>query len=125
MRRNPEIIRNIMLAAEKCEANQRISNQDIECEDGQEWDVSAHIKLLEQAGFIEASISKELNPQRPHTCYIYRITWQGYEYLDSIRDPEIWSKTKQSISKVGGSLTIDLIMAIAKQEIKNKLGIEI
>ena len=125
MRRDPEIIRNILLASEQCKANDRISNLDIECNDGQEWDVSAHIKLLEQAGFIEAAISKEINPQQPHSCYIYCITWQGYEYLDSIRDPEIWSKTKQSISKVGGSLTVDLIMAIAKNELKSKLGIEI
>jgi hypothetical protein len=31
----------------------------------------------------------------------YRITWMGHEFIDSIRDPEIWRKTKEGAAKVG------------------------
>lgn len=125
MKRNPEIIRNILLACERAKPLEQLSNADVECDSGQEWEVSEHIRLLDEAGFIRATISKELNPQSPPTCYIRGITWDGYEYLDTIRDPEIWSKTKGSLAKVGGTLSIELIMAIAKHAVREKLGLEV
>jgi hypothetical protein len=30
-----------------------------------------------------------------------KLTWSGYEFLDKIRDPEIWRQTKAGASKVG------------------------
>lgn len=43
--------------------------------------------------------SGELLEEQPRNAY--RITWKGHEFIDSIRDPEIWRKTKEGASKVG------------------------
>ena len=125
MKRNPDLIRHILLECEKCPANERLTNAEIKLDECNEWEISEHIKLLLDARFINASISQELSNTRPHACYIYSITWDGYEYLDTIRNPEIWSKTKKTIVDIGGSLSIELIKAVAKQAITEKLGIEI
>lgn len=56
------------------------------------------------------------------------LTWQGHDYLDSIRDPEIWDKTKKGATAAGG-FTLDILSALAKGLIKQKLkqhtGVEI
>jgi hypothetical protein len=37
----------------------------------------------------------------------------GREFIDTVRDPEIWSKTKKSIEQMKG-FTIDLLKDLAK-----------
>jgi hypothetical protein len=49
-----------------------------------------YIMLLHSAGFLESS-------QRS----VYRLTWAGHEFLDSVRDPDIWRQTKEGAGKVG------------------------
>ena len=54
------------------------------------------------------------------------ISWTGHEYLDAVRDPERWHKTKAGAKAVGGltfGLAKDLALAIAKSEVSSKLGI--
>jgi hypothetical protein len=56
------------------------------------------------------------------------ISWKGHDFIDAVRDPEIWSQTKSGIEKVGG-FTLDLIVAMAKGLLKKKIeqhtGVEI
>ena len=58
----------------------------------------------------------------------YRVSWQGYDYLDAVRDDEIWRMTKEGVSKVGG-VTFGLIKKIAvrylEDRISEKLGIQL
>lgn len=42
----------------------------------------------------------------------YRISWRGHEFLDSVRDPEIWTKTKEGVSKIG-SFSFSMVAEIA------------
>ena len=48
------------------------------------------------------------------------MTWKGYEYLDTIRDPEIWSKTKDGARRAGG-FSMEIFAALAKGLIKKKI----
>jgi Hypothetical protein (DUF2513) len=55
------------------------------------------------------------------------LTWEGHEFLDSIRDPKIWHKTKDAIGKVGGfslKLLKDIATAYLKEEIKRRTGLD-
>jgi len=49
----------------------------------------------------------------------YRLTWKGHEFIDSIRDPEIWRKTKDGATKVG-SWSVKLLGDIATGFIRLK-----
>jgi len=58
--------------------------------------------------------------------YTYRISWQGYEYLDAVRDDDNWRKTKAGLAKIGGGtfeIVKELATAYIKQSAKEKLGI--
>jgi hypothetical protein len=41
------------------------------------------------------------------------MTWLGHEFLDSVRDPDIWRKTKEGAS-VAGSIGFEIVLEIAK-----------
>lgn len=47
--------------------------------------------LVEEAGLVTGIPAHTLGGKN---WLDLRLTWQGHEYLDSIRDPEIWTKTQ-------------------------------
>ena len=56
-----------------------------------------------------------------------RYTYRGHEFLDAVREKEIWEKTKEAAKK-GGVKTLELIWeigkAICKSELKKRTGLE-
>lgn len=48
--------------------------------------------------------------------YIYSITWKGHEFLDNIRDPKVWAKTK-SITNKFASVSVSFVSTVASQVI--------
>ena len=59
---------------------------------------------------------------------IMRLTWEGHEFLDTVRDPEIWRKTKSGAATAGGyafGFMKDLATAYAKHVAKERLGLEL
>ena len=56
------------------------------------------------------------------------LTWEGREFLDSVRNPETWAKTKEGAHKIGTwsiSLLSDMAKAYAKHLAKEKLGLDL
>jgi hypothetical protein len=51
---------------------------------------------------------------------VHGLTWKGHDFLDQVRDPEIWRITKEGASKAGG-FSLDLLAALAKGFLKNKI----
>ena len=78
-------------------------------------DAIRHFDLLMEAGFIA-------NPgAQGMTQFVTTgMTWQGHELLDSIRSPEVWSRTKAAAKSAGG-VGLDLLLAVAKAEGKRLL----
>ena len=54
---------------------------------------------------------------------IYRLTSDGYDYLDSIREASIWKKTSDKLIQVGGSAALDVVKSLAISVVKDRLGI--
>lgn len=113
MRRDMDVIREIVLAVS-------VASEPVSSVDGiSEEDFSSHAQLLEEAGLIAAAI---LPPgKRVATdATIFRLTWAGHEFADSVRDPKVWATTKQAAA-VGGGFTIDLLKDLAKGFIKKQI----
>jgi len=57
-----------------------------------------------------------------------RLTASGQDFIDTVQNPEVWSKTKSAAKMVGG-VGLDLFLQIAKAEAKRfaieKLGISL
>lgn len=83
-----------------------------------------HTQLLLERGFLRES-SVILNAPdsngRPTTQFLPdAMTDQGHDFLESVRDPELWRKTKSGAEKLG-SFSLDLVKQIALGLIKTKL----
>ena len=50
------------------------------------------------------------------------LTWSGHQFLDTIRDPEVWKKTKRIASKLT-SVSITMLSSIGSQVLAKLLGI--
>ena len=115
MKRESELIRAILLAVENdahCEvlrlpAIPGYSNEA----------VYFHTQLLVEKGLL-ATFVPDRKVREPWLCM--RLTWEGYDFLDSIRDPETWRRIKRATNKVG-SWSIETIAAIAKAMILSKV----
>jgi hypothetical protein len=78
--------------------------------------ITYHLELLKKAGFVE-SVSSQ--PMRGIT--FKGFTWAGHDFLDSVRDPKVWSEAKDKVKKAGG-FTVDILVGVAKEIIKHKLS---
>jgi hypothetical protein len=75
-----------------------------------------HFELLVDAGFIKAPDTQGM------TEFVIRgLTWEGHEFIDTIRSPEVWKKTKAGMKAVGG-IGLDLMVQLAKAEGKRLLA---
>ena len=116
MKRDDEYIRNLLL---------EIENQDIPfisvfegCSPSkEERKKNYHIKLLCDAGLMTFQGGSA-----------YRLTNQGHDYVEVIKNDNIWKRTKEGAAQIGGA-TLDMLKNIAiaylKQEAAEKLGIKL
>jgi hypothetical protein len=79
-------------------------------------EIGYHLTMLIQEGFLEGVTGGETIPP------ISKLTWKGHELLDDIRDPDIWTKTKDRVKGLS-TIGVQLFWELAKAEIKKKLGL--
>jgi hypothetical protein len=114
-----ELIRDLLLKVEA--ASEKPSWKDLipETDEDEQQRVLEHLKLVEDAGFTKSVVVWAGGHRLPQDI---ELTWQGHEFLDDIRDPEIWRKTKERTKGIA-SVGLSFLWEIAKAEIKTKLGL--
>ncbi|MCX2885906.1 DUF2513 domain-containing protein [Bacillus velezensis] len=55
---------------------------------------------------------------------VSELTFKGHEFIESIRDDDVWNKTKNELGKVGGA-TLPIIVELATSFLKTKLGLTV
>lgn len=78
-----------------------------------------HIGIMLGAGLIEFDVAGSSG------VFIKGLTWQGHDFLDTIRDPAMWRKTREGASKLGGAgfaMIVEFAKSVAKGELQ-KLGL--
>lgn len=81
-----------------------------------------HLDLLSDAGFVEF---ERLNGG---VWLVKRMTWKGHEFLETVRDGEVWKRTRAGLTKVGNTsltMVLDLAKAYAKHIASEKLGLKL
>jgi Hypothetical protein (DUF2513) len=92
-----------------------------------------HMAILDDKGFIQQDdgdpgfgLTKSVDGFLSWSVLPLRLTASAHDFLDSIQNPEVWSKTKAAAKKLGG-VGFDLFLQIAKAEAKRfaleKLGL--
>jgi hypothetical protein len=122
-----ELVRELLLKIEA--ANVPIEMMELAENDTTEerYKLSHHLRMLvQEVGFVRGFGSAGTTPET--NWFQLELSWQGYEFLDSVRDPEIWRRTKEGMNKAG-TFGVDFAWQIAKaygkHVVKERLGLEI
>jgi len=112
MHRDWDLVRRILLALEEKALPYTMMHAS-EFKDADEIGVSYHIKMLANAALIEATDISSMG--KPMVWAATSLTWDGHEFLDSIRSQSMWQKVQAKAREKGLDLTLDIIIKIAKQ----------
>ncbi|MEM0949292.1 MAG: DUF2513 domain-containing protein [Pseudomonadota bacterium] len=118
MKRDLEVIRKILLQVEASD-DDPTTLKDVTIPGVEQLKISHHIEMLSEAGFVDAV---DCTTMDGHDWQVSRLTWNGYELLDAIRDEEVWEGTKSKLAKVGG-YTLPIVQALASDFIRKQLGL--
>ena len=128
MKLNYDCVRSVLLTAEKSktideELNinpvtvETIFEQLPKYEDNE---ILYTIEKLKEAGYINAALHFAAGHFIDGT--VSSITYSGHEYLDNIREPEVWRKVKAML-KNAGATTLPLISQAAQMLIGSQLTV--
>jgi hypothetical protein len=115
MKRDMDLARKILL---EIEAHPEPYEVGIKFEGITEKEIFYHIKLLYQAGLIEAREESEFGSSG---WSVDCLTWAGHEFLDASRDETRWEKAKNLIFQKGGSLSFELLKITLSEIMKKTL----
>lgn len=123
MKLDKDLVREILLTVEAYDQPQGWMTLNLE---GREPDlVSYHVMLLDEAGLI---IGEKLGGLNSFKWEPKRLTYEGHEFLDTVRDGEVWRRTKAGAEQAGGAglgFLLEIGKAYGKQVFKERLGIEL
>jgi predicted transcriptional regulator len=109
MKRNWDTVREILTKAEELESGNELTPNEFERDRVDE--IAYHVKILEESGLIKAKISE--NVGGPVRFYIDRLTWQGHEFLDAIKNDTVWKKINKVATEKGVTMPLDIIKGAA------------
>ncbi|MDA9393077.1 hypothetical protein WN73_21395 [Bradyrhizobium sp. CCBAU 45394] len=122
MKRNMELIRKILLRLESLQMrpNQIIlvdGSTDGMSEPGESiQEINYQLKLLQEAGMFRHAGTNGLDDR----IKFNGLSWEGHDFLDSIRSESVWEKTKDATDGIG-SWTFEIVKELGKGFIKKQI----
>lgn len=123
MQRDPDLLRNIMLAAEKQPAGQKLYGSGLRELCGNTHELADHVHQLIKSGYLEGVVHFN-DADTPPKVVIQRVSSAGHDFLQAMREDTIWRKVKEKIMQPTMSWTIGLAVAYAESIIREKLGLK-
>lgn len=114
MKRSMDLVRTLMLLVED-EGTPELRNVP-EIDGFDQITTIYHVRLLIEAQYMQAIDASDLSSE---DYMQLGLTWSGHEFLETIRDSEVWSKTKAGATKVG-SWSVGLLAELGKAYAREK-----
>ncbi|PPT33861.1 hypothetical protein XarjCFBP7653_21095 [Xanthomonas arboricola] len=106
MKRDMELVRQILLAVESGQAKSAFDGYDDDS-------IKYHKALVIEAGLAEGSVLKSGTGNReiPANVVLKKLTWAGHDFIDAISSESNWKKVKFFLQDGGKQLTIETVKA--------------
>ena len=119
MKRDMDLARKILFEIEACE-DPLGPTDDLKIDGYSDQVVSYHVKILAEAGLLEAEDVSEMGTDG-FRVWAKSLTWQGHEFIEAARDETHWRKTKKLVSEKGGGLMFEVLKFALTQGVKSQL----
>src|SRR5690625_2055297 len=125
MKLNHDCIRDLLLAIEEhTTINKHLDHDEIlslpELESYDSETIIYTAQKLNEAGFVNVNFDFFMDDM-PHIA-ISSLTYEGHNFLDTIRDHKVWRKTKETASKLS-SVSITVMSEIGVSVARGILGL--
>jgi len=117
MKRDMDLVRDILIEMEKWTADQR--GGEIEIEGRAPEEITYHLGLMHQAGLIKALDASSFDGE---AWIPAKILWDGHEFLDAARSDTVWANAKQRALSTAGTLTIEAMKAALQWAIRQAVS---
>lgn len=118
MKRDWDVIRNVLIAVEGLDAK---TFQDLHysVEEDDEQRTAEHAVLLWKAGFLEGADASSMDG-----AYVIAtgLTWQGHELLETMRSKPVWERIKATAQEKGIELSFDAVKKLGAVALDAILG---
>ena len=111
MKRDMELVRKIMFKIEEDYSGTPIRTFQI---DGYDMiTVAEHCRLMNEYGLIDKYNAFGADYIPVLAFSVGNLTWEGYDFLDKVRQDTVWNKTKDVITKQGLPMIFDVIKEVS------------
>ncbi|MCK5366008.1 MAG: DUF2513 domain-containing protein [Gammaproteobacteria bacterium] len=119
MKRDIELIRMVMLAAE--ESKDPYELVDPKFEGHNETEISYHIALLDDAGLLHGQDRSAIGVFRWSAG---ALTWAGHEFVEAVRDDSVWKEARAITAKSGDGTVFEILNKALMQVLEKRTGLE-
>jgi hypothetical protein len=116
MKRDMDLIRQIALETAEMPYGYALHSLD----DVSSEDFGQHVIWMQQAGLIDAVV-EEFMANDPPKARVLRLTWDGCEFVDAIKDDTLWKRAKETVIKPSASFTFGILRDWLRTEIQQGL----
>ena len=111
MKRNFELIRKLLMFFEEKESAKHVEVPPIGGYD--ERTIKYHLVLLHEAGLLHCEPIRSTTSDRVIYVIPFDLTWDGHEFLDKVRNGNVWIRIRDAITSKGGSLAFSVVNHLA------------
>jgi hypothetical protein len=118
MKRDQDLIRDILLRVEAGDAKTRV---DLHFEGRDQREVMYNAGLLHQSKWVKGYDFSSTD--RSDLDYaLYDLTPEGHEFLEVARSESIWNQAKNQVKPLGG-VTLDILKSVLTEIMKKQVGL--
>jgi hypothetical protein len=119
MKRNLEILREILLATELAQGPFDLTDGRIE---GHSFaDLAHHTELLIEAGLLKGEVVYADAQGMPVYVRILRLTWAGHEFLATARDDRAWQEALHACPAGPEAMSFEVLCQVLNEAARGKL----
>ena len=119
MKRDMDLVRDILLKAEAMPPGPPVLYRVSEVED---LVLLHHLEMLIEAGLLRGKISRSQG-SRGDVIGISGLTWEGHEWIETVRSDQVWDETKRTLLESEAALTFELTREVATRVHRARLGL--
>jgi hypothetical protein len=116
MKRNFDLVREILLAAEAQDFHR---TQPIAPVGYSNEEIKYHIKIMVDGGLLQMKQHPKIDVPAP---VFDGLTWEGHEFLDSIREKSTWESVKNTLKDKGLALSYEALKSVVVVSVKSVLA---
>lgn len=110
MKRDMDLVRTILLAL--ADSDEPLWSTDLVTDDYSRDVIGYHFLILDEAGLIMANV-KAADNDPYYIAVASRLTWEGNDFLDAVRDESIWKRVRSTIGKITGGASFEVFKTVA------------